>query len=70
MSFLSLVLALVACGQAQPPSKPAEGQKAPASAPARKAPKAAPPPVTSLDVAVTDPAGKPVEGAFVMALPA
>ncbi len=28
-----------------------------------------PPPVTSLEVAVTDPAGKPVEGAFVMAVP-
>jgi protocatechuate 3,4-dioxygenase beta subunit len=69
MSVLSLVLALVACSQAQAPSKPAEGRKAPASVTARKAPKAPPPPVTSLDVTVADPAGKPVEGAFVLALP-
>ena len=69
MSFLSLVLALVACGQAQPPSKPAEGRKTPAFVTAGKTPKAPPPPVTSLDVTVTDPTGKPVEGAFVMALP-
>jgi len=69
MSFLSLVLALVACGQAQPPSKPAEGRKTPAFVTAGKTPKAPPPPVTSLDVTVTDPTGKPVEGAVVMALP-
>ena len=69
MSVLSLVLALVACSQAPAPSKPAEGRKAPASVTARKAPKAPPPPVTSLDVTVTGPAGGPVEGALVLAVP-
>ena len=61
--LLAISLALVASAETQPPPK------AVGPAPARKAPKAPPPPVTSLDVTVTDPAGKPVEGAFVMALP-
>jgi protocatechuate 3,4-dioxygenase beta subunit len=61
------LLALVASAQA--PATPSAPPKPKAAAPVRKAPKVAPPPVTSLDVAVTDPAGKPVEGAFVMALP-
>jgi len=42
----------------------------PAAAPGpAKAKRALPPPVTSLDVSVTGPAGKPIEGAFVAALP-
>ena len=53
----------------QQPEKLGTPPKAPVSAPARKPPRPVPPPVTSLDVTVTDPTGKPVEGAFVMALP-
>ena len=67
MSALAVALALFFAAGAQSPPKPAA--KPPASAPARKAPKPAPPLVTSLEVTVADPAGKPVEGAFVMAVP-
>ncbi len=66
-TVLAALLPLAATAEAQPPAKPAAPAKA--GAPERKAPKAPPPPVTSLDVAVTDGAGKPVGGAFVMALP-
>ena len=69
MSVLAVVFALVASAQTQPQPGPAAPPKAPASAPTRKAPKTPPSPVTSLDVTVTDPTGRPVEGAFVMALP-
>jgi len=69
MSALAVVFALVVSAPTQSPPQPVTPPKAPSSAPARKAPKAPPRPVTSLDVTVTDSAGKPVEGAFVMALP-
>ena len=69
MSALAVALALFAVAGAQAPPKPADAAKTPASSSARKASKPVPPPVTSLDVAVIDPAGKPVEGAFVMAVP-
>jgi hypothetical protein len=65
-ALLAALLALIA--SAQTPSPPAAPPKAQAPLPARKVPKP-PPPVTSLDVTVTDPAGKPVEGAFVLAVP-
>jgi protocatechuate 3,4-dioxygenase beta subunit len=70
MSALAVLLALFSVAGAQAPPKPAEAAKTPASTPARKVPKPAPPPVTSLEVVVTNPTGKPVEGAFVMAVPA
>ncbi len=69
MSALAVALALFAVAGAQVPPKPAAAAQTPVSSPARKAPKPAPPPVTRLDVVVTDPAGRPVEGAFVMAVP-
>ncbi len=69
MSFLPLVLALAAWGQAPPSAQPTAGQKSSAAAPARKAEKVALPPVATLDVTVTDPAGKPVGGALAMAVP-
>ena len=69
MSALAVVLALVAVAQAPSPAKPDAPPKAPASRPAPKATKPPPPPVNSLEVAVADPAGKPIEGAFVMAVP-
>ncbi len=62
------VSTLVASAQTQAPPEPAAPPKAKTPAPARKAPQPAPP-VTRLDIAVTDPAGNPVEGAFVLALP-
>ena len=62
MSALVVALALFAVAGAQAPPKPVEAAKTPA-------PKPLHPPVTSLDVTVVDPAGKPVEGAFVMAVP-
>lgn len=70
LALLAVSVALVASAQTQAPPGAAAPPKGKAPAPARKAPKAPPPPVTSLDVTVTDPAGKPVAGAFVMALPA
>jgi protocatechuate 3,4-dioxygenase beta subunit len=67
-ALLAGVLALAAWAETQSPATPEAPPKAKVAAPARKAPK--PPPVTSLDVTVTDSAGRPVEGAFVVALPA
>jgi large repetitive protein len=69
VALLVVSFSLVASAQSPSPAKPAAPPKATAPATARRAPKTAPPPVTSLDVTVTDPGGKPVEGAFVMALP-
>jgi protocatechuate 3,4-dioxygenase beta subunit len=69
VAVLAALIALVASAQTQSPPAPVTPPKPPATAPARKTPKAVPPLVTSLDVTVTDPAGKPVEGAFVMAVP-
>ena len=64
MSALAVALALFAvAGPRRRRSR--RGRKTPASSTARKAPKPPPPPATSLEVAVTDPAGGPVEGAFV-----
>ena len=68
-ALLAVSFALGAPAGAQTATPPAT-PKVTAAPPARKAPKAPPPPVTSLDVTVTDPAGKPVAGALVMALPA
>ena len=68
-ALLAALLALVASAQTPSPTAPAVPAKAKAPAPARKVPKP-PPTVTILDVTVTDPAGKPIEGAFVLALPA
>jgi protocatechuate 3,4-dioxygenase beta subunit len=65
-ALLAVSIALVASAESRAPATP-PSPKAPA--PARQAPKTAPP-VTSLDVTVTDPAGRPVEGAFVAAVPA
>ncbi len=71
IAVLVALLGVLASAEAlQAPPQPAAPPKAPASAPAPKAAKTAPPPVTSLDVTVTDLAGKPVEGAVVIALPA
>jgi hypothetical protein len=66
-ALLAVSLALVASAQAPPTPKSTSPPKPKAPARARKDPKAAAPPVTTLDVAVTDVAGKPVEGAFVIA---
>ena len=68
-ALLAALLALVASAQTPSPTAPAVPAKAKAPAQTRKVPKP-PPTVTILDVTVTDPAGKPVEGAFVLALPA
>ncbi|HYN05449.1 MAG TPA: carboxypeptidase regulatory-like domain-containing protein, partial [Vicinamibacteria bacterium] len=69
VAVLAALFALVASAQTPSAPGPVTPPKAPASAPTRKSPKTPPPLITSLDVAVTDPAGKPLEGAFVMALP-
>jgi protocatechuate 3,4-dioxygenase beta subunit len=66
-ALVAALLPLVASAQAPLPPKAATPAKAKPSVPATR-PKA-PPPVTSLDVAVTDPSGKPVEGAVVVAVP-
>jgi len=62
MSAVAVLLALFALGGTQSPPRPAEAARTPASTPARKAPKPAPPPVTSLDVAVADPAASRSRG--------
>src|SRR5512140_3963325 len=64
------VLPASTLAQARPPQSPA-AQAAPPTAPSIAAPpsKAAAPAVTALDVVVLDAAGKPIEGAFVTALP-
>ena len=69
MNALAVVFALLASAQTQTPPPPVAPPKPPVSSPTARARKAAPPPITSLDITVTDPAGKPVEGAFVMAVP-
>jgi protocatechuate 3,4-dioxygenase beta subunit len=69
---LSLALAASAQELPRPPArKPASpGPAVPSKTkPAASASRSRPAPVTSLDVAVFDPAGKPVEAAFVVAVP-
>jgi protocatechuate 3,4-dioxygenase beta subunit len=72
--LLALSLALAASAQ-EPPRPPAEKPASPGPAvpsttkPAASASRSRPAPVTTLDVTVTDPASRPVEGAFVMAVP-
>jgi hypothetical protein len=76
IAVLSVSVALGALAQARPtpyPQNPRTPDGVVDSKPKPAAPgnktRPAPAPVTTLDVAVTDAAGKPVEGAFVVALP-